>query len=646
MFQRLLSRLTGAALAMTVATACSGMHQGALPNVPQNSVPDSAAGAAPITVPLADIVPHGGASTAGPTVMFVGNLCQASHINAFPISANGNLAPSWSITNAQLNGSTGLFVIGARLWAAEVEDGKLLGFNVKASGGGAPAVSIYGTNLNSAPSESWAPTDVVQDPVSHDLFVTDHYNRIVVLAGNANGNAHPLRVISGALTKLNNPQSIALAPHNRIAVANTTGNSIEFFDESASGNHGPATRLHGIHTGLNAPDGLAYFNGQLYVSNAGGSITVYGTGASNDAAPIRTITGNLTKLYDPAQIAFDASGYLYVTNQANAASGIAKVTVFPPGATGNYAPLRTITGSQTGFDCPEGLALAHVSELYVPGSYPYYTSAVGAFQTTAIGYAYWLTLLYGAPAMHFAQAVAFDSYGNEYVADAGANAVYRYPPGSDAGTAPASTISGGMTGLHAPDGIGIDASDNIYVSNANASVTVYPYAASGNFAPARTIAGASTHISGAAQQIVVEPAGDFWVVSAGGNNIQHFAANATGNVSSTQEIVGSSTGMSSPIALAVDSQGIYEADQAGTVINVFPLTAHGNVAPTRIIQGTGNFNSPRGLATDAAGEVYLSDCNQNAVYVYAGNASGPAIPLRELGGADHRFSCPQKPTVF
>jgi hypothetical protein len=61
---------------------------------------------------------------------------------------------------------------------------------------------------------------------------------------------------------------------------------------------------------------------------------------------------------------------------------------------------------------------------------------------------------------------------------------------------------------------------------------------------------------------------------------------------------------------------------------------------------TGTFDTPRGLAVDKAKNVYLSDCDTNAVYVYGPTATGSAPPLRELGGADHRFSCPLIPAIY
>ncbi len=50
-----------------------------------------------------------------------------------------------------------------------------------------------------------------------------------------------------------------------------------------------------------------------------------------------------------------------------------------------------------------------------------------------------------------------------------------YPVGSDGNVAPSSIIGGPKTGFYLPEGVAVDTSGNIYVTNVLASsVTVYP----------------------------------------------------------------------------------------------------------------------------------------------------------------------------
>ncbi|HEY7893168.1 MAG TPA: hypothetical protein VIC05_13255, partial [Solirubrobacteraceae bacterium] len=56
-------------------------------------------------------------------------------------------------------------------------------------------------------------------------------------------------------------------------------------------------------------------SGMLYVTNRGGSgIVEFVSGASGDVAPVRTISGAQTLLYEGWGIIFDASGTAYISN--------------------------------------------------------------------------------------------------------------------------------------------------------------------------------------------------------------------------------------------------------------------------------------------------------------------------------------------
>ena len=154
-------------------------------------------------------------------------------------------------------------------------------------------------------------------------------------------------------------------------------------------------------------DGLALdSSGNLYVVNDlsqfGGvdTVTVYAPGASGNAAPIRTITGSATGMDGAAFDAVDSSGTLYVTNgYANS------VTIYAPGANGNAAPLATIAGSNTNINRPQGIAL--------------------------------------------------DSGGNMYVANSGGTSIVVFAAGSNGNVAPIRTIGGSNAGINAPVGIAL-----------------------------------------------------------------------------------------------------------------------------------------------------------------------------------------------
>ncbi len=109
--------------------------------------------------------------------------------------------------------------------------------------------------------------------------------------------------------------------------------------------------LAGGNTELTDPAGIALDGaGKIYVANPGNlSITVYAAGASGDATPIATIRGSNTGLTGgPYGIALDGAGNIYVANPLNSNN----VLVFAAGASGNVTPIVTIAGGNTGLNFP------------------------------------------------------------------------------------------------------------------------------------------------------------------------------------------------------------------------------------------------------------------------------------------------------
>ncbi len=129
------------------------------------------------------------------------------------------------------------------------------------------------------------------------------------------------------------------------------------------------------------------------------------------------------------------------------------------------------------------------------------------------------------------------------------------------------------------------------------------------------------------------------------NSITVFALDATGNVAPQRTIAGASTGLSLPIGLGVDHQGnLYVANREGGTVGVFPMTANGNVAPTRSITSAG-MGSPQGIALGPGDDLYVATCpncgggngGDTGVFHFATNGTTSDY---EIAGSNTGFTVP------
>ena len=120
-------------------------------------------------------------------------------------------------------------------------------------------------------------------------------------------------------------------------------------------------------------------------------------------------------------------------------------------------------------------------------------------------------------------------------------------------------VSGSNTKLSIPDGIAVDASRNIYVTNATPSVTVYAAGATGNASPKQNIAGSKTLLDNP-HGVAVDSSGDVYVDNIADPvsvpaSLSVYGAGATGNVAPVQDIAGSNTQLNGVTGVAVNGGG-------------------------------------------------------------------------------------------
>ncbi|HEX3672077.1 MAG TPA: hypothetical protein VHT92_10295 [Candidatus Cybelea sp.] len=178
-------------------------------------------------------------------------------------------------------------------------------------------------------------------------------------------------------------------------------------------------------------------------------------------------TGQLNGVSDPAQMAVDAQGTLYVANAQTDASGAGEIAEYPRGST---SPAHTLT---TGLNTTTGVAVDSNGTVYASNKF---LGSIVVFPKGKSAPSKTIKKNLNGP-----DGLAVDKAGNLFIADSSANDVLKLTPGS---SAPQSLR---LEGLGRPVGVALDRNGNLYVSNylgASSNVTVY---AQGSTTPSRTI---------------------------------------------------------------------------------------------------------------------------------------------------------------
>jgi hypothetical protein len=98
--------------------------------------------------------------------------------------------------------------------------------------------------------------------------------------------------------------------------------------------------------------------------------------------------------------------------------------------------------------------------------------------------------------------------------------------------------------------------------------------------------------------------------------------------------------------VAVDANFIYVANSDNDSIDVFPIGATGDVAPTRSIQGAANttLDDPRGVAVDAT-FIYVANFRNDSIDVFLIDDNGDVAPTRSIQGGATTLDGPEGVTV-
>lgn len=384
---------------------------------------------------------------------------------------------------------------------------------------------------------------------------------------------------------------------------------------------------------------------------AAGEVVVV-TLAGSSRAGDRDAVGGAARFYNPAHVAVDDAGNIYVADYGN--QKIRKVTevgsVSTLAGSGIPGDMDGV-GEEARFQEPSGVAVDNAGNVYVADRFNHKIRKVteGGVVSTLAGSGIQGSVDGPADVASFSQPadVAVDGAGNVYVADFGNHKIRKVTPdglvSTLAGSGSPGSIdgSGGASKFREPSGVAVDDTGNVYVADAfNHKIRkVAPDGLVSTFAGSG-IEGSEDGIGAVASfsfpvGVAVDTYGCVFVVD--GNNHKIRKITATGAVStlagngsqSSSDGAGDVAGFSFPVGVAVDDYGnVYVGDNLNQTIRkiLVPPKLFNLPAEQTIVMGTNLVLSVSVVSSSPVGYQWYS----NAVGIVGGSAATLTLGAAQL----------------
>jgi sugar lactone lactonase YvrE len=456
----------------------------------------------------------------------------------------------------------------------------------------------------------------------------------------------------GALARFNDPSAVAVDPAGNIYVADTGNMTIRKITPAGvvttlAGLAGTIGATNGTSAGsrFNVPQGIALDGaGNCYVGDTGNSTirkitpagvvsTLAGSAGQSGSADG---AGSTARFNGPTGLAVDGAGTVYVADLINAT--IRKIT--PAGMVTTLAGVAGSLGFADGmgasarFSWPNGLAFDGAGNLYVADSHNglirkvapsgEVTSVAGVLGSFGPG---------DGPAAqaHFSLPgyLAVDSAGVIYVADGGNCLIRKITPDLAVSTLAGTPshfgfMNGAGQGAYlVPTDLARDAAGNLFVADVfegihkvtPAGVVTTLVVAGGSYQPDPAGGGGESGTLGALSHLAVDASGNVFGYDSHSKNIHKITQD--GRVTTFAQAVSSIGG-----SMAVDSAGnvVFADFDRNAILKISPsgevTTLAGGAGGAGFADGPGSsarFNFPRGVAFDAAWNLYVADRHNHVI---------------------------------
>ncbi|HZX89561.1 MAG TPA: hypothetical protein VFE67_02880 [Rudaea sp.] len=241
--------------------------------------------------------------------------------------------------------------------------GPVLRYDDTAEGAAAPSGTFY-TNLNGGGDVLHSAASMTFEPLENVIYAADFYGQAIrVYPSAASGNAAALRTLNPS--QLGQPIQIAISVAHEELIA-VTSNGVEIYLRSASGSSAYPQRTlplsittAGSRTRLNNPGGIVLrpAGDEIAVPDYGtgaggyfGVVLFFSRGVTGNTAPSRTLEGPQTLLGIAAfGISYDKTHdeILVLSQDSSQYPYVYRISAFAGSASGNTAPLRSISGANT-----------------------------------------------------------------------------------------------------------------------------------------------------------------------------------------------------------------------------------------------------------------------------------------------------------